>query len=145
MSAEFLDEQAMSFDRFSYGRVNPWRHLLSQKLKQLSVFIHGPTHVGHDFGTHHVLCWSNKPNVVFCLLLQDIGRSLAVVLCQFGEIPGWLLFLTSGASLCLQLRRRGGEVDLVARRLIEQDEAFQARHFVGDELADLALGGGVLL
>jgi hypothetical protein len=32
-SAEFLDEQTLSFDRFSYGRVNPWRHLLGQKNK----------------------------------------------------------------------------------------------------------------
>src|ERR1700688_4651130 len=76
----------MSFDRFSYGGVNPWRHLLSQKLKQLSVFIYRSPYVRHDFGTHHVLCWSDKPKVVFCRLLQNIGRSLAVVLCQFGEI-----------------------------------------------------------
>ena len=40
----------------------------------------------HDLRAHDTLGWSNKLNVVFGRLLQNVRRRLAIVLGQFGQV-----------------------------------------------------------
>jgi hypothetical protein len=42
--------------------------------------------MGHDLGAHHALFASDKLNLVFGRLLQDVRGRLAVVLCQFRQV-----------------------------------------------------------
>src|SRR2546429_6956973 len=77
------------------------------------------------------LRWSNKPNVVFCCLFQNIGRGLAVVLRQFGQViiesgphiePNLLSCFLRSEEHTSELQSR---LHLVCRLLLEKKNTHQ--------------------